>query len=695
MLGPDRFLFGKEDCLPADLRESLLASGPQPAWCGALLAPDAEVVSVAGPCLAPFHPGLAFPRMLLDMLPPLFLRGVLADLGRPFPIAMSRAVPDWMRRVVGLYAGEQDIIWYDPARQVVRAPMFIVPAIMQYEGFVHPAINLAVADWMRRAGSATAPAGGGQKLYLSYHAFGDGHLSRLDNEPELAAILQEMGFRTLQPWRMTLAEQLAAYRDATCIVSEQSAAACNALFARPGCRVGTIGAAGTTLEQVCALRGHLLGTIAPDAGIPHDPAVKYRVDPERFRAFLAQIIADAPMPPEAKNAHARSTSAEPTSGVMELLAGPALSDLSGDPGTQSSIVLPGEDRQRRTPFHAMPIDAALAPYGRLFTDPEYRMYHAPEIRLVGLDAASAIGATGLVCRHGRLVRDTMYSVDDWRPESVIAKRDLERGISFKRPIGLPGRRLDRPAFAVTSGGWRNHAHWLTEILPRLCIFRRLADSISDLHLLAPDFGASPVHARTLELLGISPERTLRLAEADVVTPTTLLMASGIDLFSVSRICRMAAEELAAAAGADTADSQEDNAADARIYIHRARGVRRLANFDAVAPVLDAFGFRVVAMEDLTLDEQIRMMRRARHVVGEHGAGIANVMFCRTGARVLEMFNPVCAQPAHWSLASVCDLDFGYIVGSHVPTPFRPEPDWNADYSVSPDDLSRALEAMLG
>jgi capsular polysaccharide biosynthesis protein len=125
-----------------------------------------------------------------------------------------------------------------------------------------------------------------------------------------------------------------------------------------------------------------------------------------------------------------------------------------------------------------------------------------------------------------------------------------------------------------------------------------------------------------------------------------------------------------------------------------QGARRLANFGAVAPVLEHFGFRVVAMEALTLDDQIRTMQRARYVIGEHGAGVANIMFCHPGARVLELFNPSCPQPAHWVLASLFDLGYGYVVGRHVPTSYRPDPDWNADYAIEPAEMTDAIRALL-
>jgi hypothetical protein len=130
-------------------------------------------------------------------------------------------------------------------------------------------------------------------------------------------------------------------------------------------------------------------------------------------------------------------------------------------------------------------------------------------------------------------------------------------------------------------------------------------------------------------------------------------------------------------------------------LHRDVAARRVSNFDAVSAVLQRYGFVVVSFEQTPLAEQIAVMGGARLFIGEHGAGLANVLFCQPGARVLELFNPVCVQPAFWTLAGVSGLDYGFVVGRHVATEYRPEPDWNSAYEVPLDRLETAIKAMIG
>jgi capsular polysaccharide biosynthesis protein len=344
-------------------------------------------------------------------------------------------------------------------------------------------------------------------------------------------------------------------------------------------------------------------------------------------------------------------------------------------------------------FYAEPIDPAVARFAGPFSDPSYSNYLSHRMTCSALPQGSVIGASGLVCFDGRVVNDSMHSVDAWRPDSIVAGLDMDRGVRLKHSLPLPGRRLFGEYFCGFSGGWRNHSLWIKESLSRLYLYRWLRMQFPDLCLLVPDYGESRVHARTLELLGLTGPHVTRVAKAEVITPDLLWCAPVIDGWRIPMLCRKAAQDLAEAALSQATGSPEQ--LSERVYIHRFAGVRRPANFDEMLPVLRDFGFKVISMEALALDDQIRTMKHARYVIAEHGAGVANVIFCRPGARVLEIFNAACPQPAHWTLSSLCGLDYGYLVGRHMPTPQQAVPDWNTDYFIAPDQLARGIRAMIG
>jgi len=75
----------------------------------------------------------------------------------------------------------------------------------------------------------------------------------------------------------------------------------------------------------------------------------------------------------------------------------------------------------------------------------------------------------------------------------------------------------------------------------------------------------------------------------------------------------------------------------RIYVSRKMAVRRhLSNEDEFMPLLRKHNFRKVYLEQMTIMEQVELFRTTSHVIAAHGAGLTNVLFAPTDARILEI-----------------------------------------------------------
>ncbi len=102
----------------------------------------------------------------------------------------------------------------------------------------------------------------------------------------------------------------------------------------------------------------------------------------------------------------------------------------------------------------------------------------------------------------------------------------------------------------------------------------------------------------------------------------------------------------------------------RIYITREQARRRrVANEADLWAQLEARGFVKLRLEALTWREQIHAFRRARVVVAAHGAGLANLVFCEAGTRVVEFFNRAYVNGNFWRLAALRGLDYRPVVAA--------------------------------
>ncbi|HJN18880.1 MAG TPA: glycosyltransferase family 61 protein [Armatimonadota bacterium] len=77
-----------------------------------------------------------------------------------------------------------------------------------------------------------------------------------------------------------------------------------------------------------------------------------------------------------------------------------------------------------------------------------------------------------------------------------------------------------------------------------------------------------------------------------------------------------------------------------LYVsRRAVGSRSPENEHEVEIALAEKGFEVACLERDDLRSQMERLAAARLIVATHGAGLANLVWCRTGARLVEIFSP--------------------------------------------------------
>lgn len=83
---------------------------------------------------------------------------------------------------------------------------------------------------------------------------------------------------------------------------------------------------------------------------------------------------------------------------------------------------------------------------------------------------------------------------------------------------------------------------------------------------------------------------------------------------------------------------EPSRANAKIFLSRGTDTKKrvLTNRAEVEELMTHLGFEVVSPDLLSFREQVTLMASARIVVGEAGAGMANIGFCDPGAKIMEI-----------------------------------------------------------
>ena len=239
----------------------------------------------------------------------------------------------------------------------------------------------------------------------------------------------------------------------------------------------------------------------------------------------------------------------------------------------------------------------------------------------------------------------------WVDIASMCVHDAERGVNdelslfhgefdYERAVRTPIDRIEGTVALLPHLDPHNFYHWLIDTVPCFGVLGLAGielDRIDRFYIHRMDSG---FQRRTLERLGVDPSRIIsfdgeehhyeferllvplfRLDGAFWPNPWAMSYLKGLYLDGAAR----AANDADAASGATRK----------LVYVRRGDARRAVTNEAALEERLVGMGFTVLAPETHSFEEQARALADADAVLGSHGAGLANIAFCRPGTRVME------------------------------------------------------------
>jgi len=125
----------------------------------------------------------------------------------------------------------------------------------------------------------------------------------------------------------------------------------------------------------------------------------------------------------------------------------------------------------------------------------------------------------------------------------------------------------------------------------------------------------------------------------------------------------------------------------KVYISRRDSKNRiLENEPEIEDIVSAYGFEVVSLTGLSLPAQIEIFANASHIIAPHGAGLANIVFCKVSTKILEIHMISYHNWCYRRLAGIYGLRYGCIWGSSTSHGQHPD----ARYYLPPAALTKVL-----
>lgn len=254
-----------------------------------------------------------------------------------------------------------------------------------------------------------------------------------------------------------------------------------------------------------------------------------------------------------------------------------------------------------------------------------------------------------------------------------------------------GAIMDR-AVHCRDRGEGGYYHWLTAIMPRLELIQTRSSYGSLPHLIEPWAGFA------MDWLDfVAPGLVVQRSERKAMFVRELIYASpaqvGHSHYARNPLLlqwfRQSLKDRGISAPVHKGGRR-------KLYITRSDApMRRLVNEDALMDRLAPLGFERVSLSGMAVREQIQLFASASVIIGPHGAGLANVVFCEPETLVIELMSPTRTWPGFKVISGAAGARYAaYVAEAFDGAQTELVGRGNEDFTVRVDTCFRFVQACI-
>ena len=236
----------------------------------------------------------------------------------------------------------------------------------------------------------------------------------------------------------------------------------------------------------------------------------------------------------------------------------------------------------------------------------------------------------------------------------------------------------------------NYGHWLLDILPKLCIAEKYTNLNDFDAIYLPSF-KKKFQLDSLKYFNINSDKYIDGSEfrhiyADKFTipqhPYWKINKYQMD--TVANIDPNIVNNLR-----DKFLTKDNNHEGLKLFIDRSDSKffhSQIENIDEVCKLLKEDKFDILKLSNLSFEEQIHYFSNAKIIIGAHGAGLCNLIFCKPKTKIVEFSNKEFKCDVFKNISKINNLTYHKLVSiSEVPAN-RIKP----DIKVSVEELSKLI-----
>jgi len=214
-------------------------------------------------------------------------------------------------------------------------------------------------------------------------------------------------------------------------------------------------------------------------------------------------------------------------------------------------------------------------------------------------------------------------------------------------IGTPRivKNLKGTIFSLLTGGGgnENYYHWLFDVLPRLKLIENIIDLKDINYFLLPAL-KKKFQLTTLSMLKIPRKKLLSSQSNRHLSSDKIIATSHPYRFNQNPVKDTSIPKwISVWLKNKFLKKKNDRYSYDKIYIDRQylnynKLGRSILNNNEIKNFLKTQGFKSLLLENYSFADQIGIFNKAKIIIGLHGAGFANIVFCRKGTKIVEIMS---------------------------------------------------------
>lgn len=246
-----------------------------------------------------------------------------------------------------------------------------------------------------------------------------------------------------------------------------------------------------------------------------------------------------------------------------------------------------------------------------------------------LDNGVVVDEGAIVTSDGKIFKDTETYKSD---QQQLMKNG--RNITEENPIFFDGTLA-----VISSPGQQNYYHWMLQLLPRLKILVESNIQYDKIYLFADNFKyrwQKESLNNVMNYLNIPQDKIILINKSNYIIEAKKLLVPSVTWTPSSNIFwRNGLLSWYKKFFDDIFVKNSDT--PKRIFISRSKAsYRRISNESALIELLSKKKFVSIHLEDLSIFEQAALFNNAEIIIGPHGAGWTNLIFCKPNTKIIEI-----------------------------------------------------------